>query len=164
MTNYEKVRKIAEKSAILGSVNQLIGWDQETYMPAGAIGVRGKQLELLASLLHKLKTGKSFSKALGKLIDLGTGEILDKSLSHAEAAAAREWRRDYLHTVKLPASFVKSFAKETSRAINIWAKAKEENQFRTFAPHLEKIITLSRKKADLSRIQRAPLRCPLRSL
>lgn len=149
VNGYTKLHKISEKIALLGSVSQIMGWDQETYMPTQAIEVRAMQLELLASLLHKKKTSKGFSKALGNLIDLPTGEILEKSLTGAQIAAVRDWRRDYLQTVKLPASFVKSFAKITSRSINIWSKAKEENTFRSFAPYLEKIVALSRKKADL---------------
>jgi len=146
---YTKLFALARNFAILSSTEQIIGWDQETYMPSGAITIRSLQLEQLASLVHKQKTSPAFAKALGKLIDLSTGEILANNLSSRQISAVKEWRRDYLKMVKLPASFVRTFSKVTSTAIHTWARAKTENNFRAFAPHLEKIVTLSRKKAEI---------------
>ncbi len=147
--DYSKLHGLSKQAALLSSLHGLLDWDQETYMPKGAIEVRAQEIELVASLIHKQKTSASFAKALGKLIDIPSGEIIGKELSQRQCAALREWRRDYIKTVKLPASFVKTFAKTTSTAIHAWAKAKEHNDFRAFEPHLDKIVTLCRKKADI---------------
>jgi carboxypeptidase Taq len=147
--DYAKLHEISKTTALLSSICSLIEWDQETYMPAEGIALRVPQIELMANLLHKQKISPRFAKALGKLIDLTSGEILDKSLSMAQIAAVKEWRRDYLNMVKLPSPFVKKFAKSSATSLHAWQKAKEENNFRAFAPHLEKIVILCRKKADL---------------
>ncbi len=149
MTNYAKLHQISKNAAVLNAVQQLLDWDQETYMPSDAIGLRSLQNELLASLVHKQRTGPAFAKALAKLVDLSSGALLDTSLSPPQIAAVREWRRDYLQDKKLPASFVKTFAKTTSNATHAWAKAKKSGKFREFSPFLEKIVKLCRKKADL---------------
>lgn len=146
--NYSKLHELSKTAALLHSIYYLLEWDQETYMPEQAIGVRSMQAELMANLEHKQKTGPAFGKALAKLIDLESGAILDSSLSPEKRAALREWRRDYLKQKKLPASFVKNFTQTTVRSVHAWQAAKAQNKFREFAPHLNKIVTLLRKKAD----------------
>src|SRR5689334_6035556 len=147
--HYQSLLKISKQAAVFGSMQQLLEWDQETYMPPGALEIRSQQLEALASLVHKQRTSSSFEKALSHLIDIETGAVLDQALSEAQIAALREWRRDFIRTKKLPPSFVKKFTKATSQALHAWARAKKQNSFKLFAPHFEKIVSLSRKKADL---------------
>ncbi len=54
-----------------------------------------------------------------------------------------------MRAVKLPNAFVKQFAKTTSAASHVWQSAKEHNDFKAFTPYLEKVVSLSRKKADI---------------
>jgi carboxypeptidase Taq len=146
---YAQLWEISKTTAVFESIHGLLGWDQETYMPEGAAGIRSQELEQISSLIHKQRTSPKFVKALGKLIDLKTGEIFDAELSEVQRAALHEWRRDYLKAAKLPVSFVKTLAKESSSSLHAWIKAREKNAFDEFAPHLQKMVTLSRKKADL---------------
>jgi carboxypeptidase Taq len=148
-SRYEKLHELSKNIALLSSVSNLLEWDQETFMPSAAISVRPLQLSLMASLLHKEKTSRKFSKALTDLIDLDSGQTRDPNLTSKQAAALREWRRDYLKMAKITPAFVKTFAKTTAQALSIWADAKQQKKFRKYAPVLEKIVTLSRKKADL---------------
>src|SRR6267154_2652630 len=146
---YNKLLSLSKTIALMNSVGDLLDWDQETYMPKEAIEARSLQIELLASLAHRQKTSKAFAKALSALIDMETGEINDDRLTSAQIAALREWRRDFLKDSRLPNAFVKQFAKTTSTACHVWKTAKEHSDFKAFAPHLEKIVNLSRKKADI---------------
>ncbi len=127
----------------------LLEWDQETYMPKRAIENRSSQVELIASLQHKERTSKAYTDALSALIDLETATILDPNLSKEQQAAVREWRRDYIQAVKLPTSFVEEFANASSAATHAWIDAKESNDFKSFQPHLEKVVELCRKKTEI---------------
>lgn len=146
---YDKLHKMSKTATLMGSIETLLDWDQETFMPAEGIENRAQQNEIIASLVHQKRTSKAFAKVLSSLIDLESGEIKDKSLSPAHAAALREWRRDYNKAAKLPNSFVKQLAKTTSTATHAWKTARDNNNFKAFARHLDKIVTLCRKKADL---------------
>jgi carboxypeptidase Taq len=146
---YDKLHSLSKTIALMASVEGLLDWDQETFMPKEAIEIRSQQIELLASLVHRQKTSKSFAKALSTLVDIEKGEYKDDRLPAPQIAALREWRRDYLKAIKLPNAFVKQFAKTTSTACHVWKTAKEHNDFKAFAPHLEKVVSLSRKKADI---------------
>ena len=143
------LKELSHKASVLRGVEYVLGWDQETYMPPGAAEARAEQIKLIASLIHQTKTSKEYKRALSSLIDLKTGGFLSKGLSKADQAALREWRRDYLKDSKLPTSFVEEFSKLTSIAQEVWKKARKENAFHIFAPYLEKIVQMARKKADL---------------
>ncbi len=146
--NYKKLHALSLYASTLAGISSLLEWDHETFMPIGASAFRAEQLKLLAGLIHKEKTGKKFSRALGQLVDLETGKPLVNDLSAEQKAALREWHRDYRRDAALPEEFVKEFAQTTSQAQSVWRKAKNENSFPLFAPWLDKIISLCRKKAD----------------
>ncbi|HCJ84216.1 MAG TPA: carboxypeptidase, partial [Parachlamydiales bacterium] len=148
MNPYQKIFESARKAKVLDSIKGLLHWDQETYMPLRGIDLRAEETALMAHLVHREMTSKKFGRALSQLVDLETGECFDDSLSFEKRAALREWRRDYLHEVRLPPSFVKLFAKTTALAQQVWQRAKEKSDFKLFAPHLEKIVSLCRQKAD----------------
>jgi carboxypeptidase Taq len=146
--NYADLLKLSHHARVLVGISHLLDWDQETYMPPGASGIRSVQLATLAGLIHEQKSGKKFKSALEKLIDLKTGEVIGKGLSPEKKAALKQWRRDYINENALPKTFVTEFAKLSSQAVLAWREAKKENSFPKFAPFLEKIVSMCRKKAD----------------
>ncbi len=147
-TPYDQLTDHSKTIATFSSIHSLLEWDQETYMPQEAIEFRSVQTEAMASYVHKLRTSDRLTHLLNQLIDLDSGNILDASLSEPQKAALREWRRDHLRAIKLPSTFVKSFANTCSKAIHAWSGAKKTSNFTAFAPHLEKIVHLCQKKAE----------------
>lgn len=145
--DYQALFALSKKIRHLEGICHLLEWDQETYMPKDASSVRAEQIELMAGIIHAEKTGSHFHQALSSLIDLDTGNIIP-GLSDLEQAALKAWRRDYLKAAALPNDFVKNFARLSSESMTVWAKARKNNDFKSFAPYLEKIISLSRQKAD----------------
>lgn len=146
--DYQSLFKRSREAYLLTSIDHVLGWDQETYMPEGGADFRGEQLELLSGLIHKARTSSGYTSSLSKLIDLETGKPKHTGLTDRQAASVQEWWRDWKRDTALPAPFVKEFAKLVSQSLSIWRKAKDENNFSIFAPFLDRIITMSRKKAD----------------
>lgn len=146
---YSKLHAHSLRTTVLSSISHLLDWDQETYMPQEGIDLRSEQLSAIAQLTHTSATSKAFSNVLGKLVSLKTGKVKRKDLSPEQRAALREWHRDWHKGSKLPPAFVKQLAEATTQASHVWKQAKDHNDFRAFAPHLEKIVALNRKKADL---------------
>lgn len=147
--DYLRIHQLSHHAQVLHSISNLLEWDHDTYMPADGELIRSEQLRILAGLIHQERTSKDFIEALQKLIHLGTGQILGNGLSEAQAAALKRWRRDYLKESALPKEFVEEFAQLTSQAQAVWRKARKDQSFEQFAPFLDKIVTMSRKKADL---------------
>jgi len=149
MKEYEEVVTQGRKAATLNGILNLLTWDQEVFMPKGAIESRSSQIALMAHMIHEERTSKGFRHKLEALIDLDSGKIKHKGLTDLQKSAVYEFRKDFLKQTKLPSSFIKEFSETTSLAVQIWAKAKKENDFAAFAPSLEKIVKLNQKKADI---------------
>lgn len=154
--DYAKLYKLSHHARILSGISSLLNWDQETYMPQGAASIRALQEATLAGMIHEQKSNKKFRSALAKLIDIPSGTILATNLSQEKQAALKQWRRDYIQDHALPKKFVTEFAKLSSHSVLAWREAKQTNSFSKFAPFLEKLIDMSRKKADFLGYQKHP--------
>lgn len=146
--DYQKLFELSKHIRLLQGISSILDWDQETYMPSGSAGIRSEQLEVMAGIIHREKTSRKFTTALSKLVDIPSGKIHAKELTPPQNAAVKEWRRDYLHDTALPSKFVEEFAKVTSQSVIVWRNAKKDNAFQLFAPYLDRIVQLCRKKAD----------------
>ena len=146
---YTELKELSTSIQTYSSILSLLHWDQETYMPPGGIVPRSEQISLLSGHIHELKTGRHYKSLLGKLVSLSSGKIKAKGLSKLERIAVREWFRDFDRQAKLPASFVKTFSQVTSEASQIWHTAKKANDFKLFAPFLQRIVDLNREKATI---------------
>ncbi len=127
----------------LSSIAQLVSWDQETYMPSRAAGFRAEESALLSTLMHERKT----STRAAELLDAAEGSAQAKDDDRI-AAMIREARRDYEKASKLPGSLVSELAETGSRAQEAWKSARKSNDFKAFQPWLEKMMTLTRRKAE----------------
>jgi carboxypeptidase Taq len=131
------------ETSSLGSVLALVRWDQETYMPPAGAAARAEQVELVSKMLHERKT----SKRLGELISACESDA-SVTRDAAKAANLREIRRDYDLATKLPSELVAELAKTASLAQEAWKHAREQSDFAAFRPMLEKMMTLTRRKAQ----------------
>lgn len=141
--HYTQLRTLKREAATISSIGALVSWDQETYMPAGAAEARSEQLGLLARLEHE----RSTDPRLGELI--GACES-DASVKGDErlSASVREMRRDYDIATKLPSELVEELARVGSQAQEAWKSARAGNDYNAFKPWLEKMVGLSRRKAE----------------
>jgi len=142
MGAYRELRAALREAATLNSVEGLLGWDQETYMPPGAIEARSDQHALIARLVHERRT----DPRIGELIDAAGDD--PEADSDEDRANLKLMRRDFDRASKLPSELVSELAQTTSRAQDAWKRAREASDFAAFAPWLEKVIGLSRRKAE----------------
>jgi len=126
----------------LRSIQALLEWDQETYMPQRAAEDRGNQLAVVAGVLHEKLTTDELGGLLGKLEQEVDGE------DYAVATNLREVRREHDRAVKVPTDLVKRIAKATALARDAWVPARKDADFPRFAPHLENLLELKREVAD----------------
>jgi carboxypeptidase Taq len=142
---YLELCRLSREAATINSVVQLLNWDQETYMPPAGAAHRAEEQAILATLVHERKT----SPRVGELIAACEA---DRTLSAdpmcPAAAAVREFRRDYDLATKLPKELVAELARTGSQAQEVWKQAREKSDFAMFAPWLERMMGLARRKAD----------------
>jgi carboxypeptidase Taq len=134
---------------LLESIGAIAGWDQHTYMPPKGAGHRAEQMGLLAKLGH----GKLTTPRLGELLGLAESA---KAADEVQAVNVREIRRVYDRAVKMPGKLVEEIARTVSQAQNVWAEARKNNHFPSFAPWLEKIVALKREEAQAVGFKESP--------
>ena len=135
----------------IGSAASLLGWDQETYMPAGGGAARADQISTLQGLAHEKLVGPEIESLLRQWIDPVSGEAVDASgdsWDETSRALLRETWRDFSRAKKLPSEFVIGLSRECSLAQQVWVTAREASRFQQFLPHLETIVALKRQEAD----------------
>ena len=142
-TAYEALIEASQEASVLGSVAELIGWDQETMMPPGGAEYRAQQQALLARLHHERITDPHIRELLEEC-----ESSMDLDIDTPEATNVRELRRDYDREVKLPSELVTELAATASAGQHEWIEARKDNDFARFLPWLEKTVELNRRKAE----------------
>ena len=140
-----RYRDLLQRAAVLSDLQQvstLLFWDQETHLPRGAAEARGQQKATVGTLAHELLT----DPGLGELVEALEAAGLPEG--SVEAAAVRQMRRAVDRASKLPVSLVEALEKHTARARAVWERAREDRDFRAFAPELERTVALKREEAE----------------
>lgn len=128
------VRRIETLSGIEGTLD----WDQQTMMPPKAAALRGEQQALVAGLAHE---HISDPRIEGWLADLeGTEDPV-------RAAAERNLGRTYRREKRVPADLVDALARAKSEGFGVWVAAKKSDDWASFRPKLEQLVSLSRQRA-----------------
>src|SRR6185295_17209239 len=141
---YDELMGRVRAETLLTTIEALLEWDEETYMPAGGVENRSEQLALVAGLLHDRGT----DPRLGELLDALEGsELLDDPAAPA-AVNVRAVRREYDRFVRLPRRLVEDVARTTALAQTAWAQARDAADFARFRPWLERILGLKRQEAE----------------
>jgi carboxypeptidase Taq len=144
---FKKLIVSLKEIGLLSGIGSLLSWDQETYMPSGAIDVRSEQSALMAELVHARWTGDAFRRVLSEWVDLDSGAFLG-DVSDEEKRFLSEVYRDWKKAVLLPSSFVSAFSSLTSKAQHVWQEARAASRFSLFQPYLAQVVAMSRERAD----------------
>ncbi len=130
--------------ADLRAALSLLAWDQNTAMPEGAAEVRGEQSATLQGLIHDRWTNDRLGELLTELAPV----VANEPFTDADRGLVREATRERGHATKLPRGLVEEMARVEAQSFEAWRKARENNDFASFAPWLARTITLQREVAD----------------
>jgi carboxypeptidase Taq len=118
----------------------LLGWDEETMLPASGREERGYQLATLEGLRHALLV----SDNLGDLVEGVANQPGDSPRWTREIQLLRRLRR---HALALPQDLVRHLASARSHALGCWEEARVRNDFGIFAQPFDQLLGLLRDKA-----------------
>lgn len=120
----------------------LLGWDQETFMPSGAYQARADQISTLQTLAHQL------------LVSDNSKELADKIRSYDRAQSDFEKRifalflREHDRAIKIPNYLIKKLSMAKTVCLNSWKKAYEESNFKIFESELRQLIDLKIQETE----------------
>jgi carboxypeptidase Taq len=127
----------------LQAAEELLDWDQETYMPPGGQQARGRTAATLAGLRHRRLTSPELQEVLAACEEAAAagpeGEVL--------AAQVHSARLDVDRAVRLPESLVQALARARSSCGAAWRQAREAADFGLLAAELRRLVGLKREEA-----------------
>ena len=146
--NYESVQQaleaLAKHQQVLAAYNHAIGvlhLDASTAAPKGTWEGRGRTMATLSEITYNLETDPKVGEMLSYL------EAHLDELNPQQKRQVEVLRKSYDQTKKIPADEIIAYSVLMNDSQAAWEKAKNENDFDTFAPYLEKIVSFNRKFA-----------------
>jgi carboxypeptidase Taq len=139
--SFESLRQAAARVQDLADAMSVLSWDQETYMPPGAIAARAAQLGTLSGMHHRMLAEELMPLAQQLLAQVD-------SLPAQVQLNVRQLHRQLTKTLKLPEALVTAMATATAEAQHAWEQARAANDFAQFAPHLQRILDLKHEEAE----------------
>jgi carboxypeptidase Taq len=141
---YELLTSRSKETSYLESTLRLLHWDQSTYIPTNGHVHRVNQLSFLAKLKHSMTT----DPVIGEWLAHVEGTELTRDPLSAEAVNIREWRRLFDRAVKIPEDLAVELARASAEGQSVWEKARPKNDWNTFKPYLEQLVSLKREQAE----------------
>lgn len=138
---YTRLVATLREHADFAAALRLLEWDQETFMPAGVLEDRARQIGLLAGVLHERHTDPAF---LDLVDDLATRL---SELDDGQAVDVRETKWHLDRTRRLDTALVRERSALHAEAHGVWIGARRDNDFNALAPFLERIVTIERRVA-----------------
>ncbi len=140
MTAYEDLMTFQRDTEALAQVAGRLSWDQETVMPRGAAEQRSDELAAMESMLHQRRTDPRVGDWLAA--------ISEDTLDPVAKAQLRQIRRSHARAVRVPERLAAELARITSRAHVVWAEARADDDFASFAPMLKQVVALRREEGE----------------
>lgn len=135
----QKYQTIRNKMLAYRFASFVINWDSNTEAPSGSFETRARHFGILSEESYKLSTSKETIDVIDQLYK--NKNSLDEVLKHeiTEAKIGIEKLK------KVPMDEYVEYMSLLAKSENIWAKAKNNNDWKSFEPVLEKIVTFLKK-------------------
>ena len=124
--------------------------DATTVAPSDTWEGRGKTMEIMSGIIYELETNPDNGQWLSFL------EAHAEELTPVQKRQAEVIRKNYDQTQKIPAEEYVAYSVLLNDAQTVWQKAKNNDDFASFAPYLEKIVDYNRKFAGYYNPDLAP--------
>jgi len=141
--NFEKLKGLLDESTRLVGVATSLEWEMQTWTPEEAQPGMAAKKSMAEKLAHRAFTKEPIGAALRTLVSQ------KDQLERSEGSLVERLCYCYERMRVLPPEFVEKKSQTTAKAYDAWQKAKEKKDFSLFAPHLKKVIELTREEALL---------------
>lgn len=137
---YEQLKTYMDRVMAIKTAMTLFEWDNETLAPQEAGELTSQVIGVLSGEYFQALTCSELRQRLKECRE-------DEALSEPEAANVRELWEELEKIQCIPQNEYQDFATLTARATRVWARAKEDNDFKAFAPTLKRVIEYQKKFA-----------------
>ncbi|MDR4946864.1 carboxypeptidase M32 [Neobacillus cucumis] len=141
----EQFNELDEKITHFSSILGLADWDQKVMAPKKGRNVFAKAIGTLRTEIFKL----SISREMGQLLEILSLKENHSLLDERTRARVREYKNYYHKSKAIPTDLFKEYSILTAQANDAWEEARENNDFASYLPFLEKIIAYKRQFAEI---------------
>ncbi|WP_018922379.1 carboxypeptidase M32 [Salsuginibacillus kocurii] len=125
----------------MDAYNQAIGlmnWDLRTKAPKKGAEQRSNALGTLSTEVFKIQTSDEMKAYIDEILE-------SDDVSPISKRSAEELNKNYMKMKKIPEEEYKEYEILASQTESVWAEAKENGDFSSFQPYLEKIIDFKKR-------------------
>ncbi|MFI5385262.1 MAG: carboxypeptidase M32 [Fimbriimonadales bacterium] len=137
-TEFEALKSRLEDLNAIHAAIAMMDWDQQTYMPRGGAEARSEHVSILSRMFHEMFTAEETKNLLSKA----------KADDEDQAAMLRVVKRDLDLATKIPSELVAEKSRLAAIGHESWVKARANNDFKSFAPTLERMFDIARQEAE----------------
>ena len=138
--SYLKLEHHFRTIANFEEIGAIVNWDQAVNMPEPAGPRRAAAMASLTRLIHDLVADP-------QLQDWIADAEADSTLDEWQKANLREISRQVIRATALPADLVEATAVACTTSEQAWRRFRSENDFASYAPHLERVVDHQRNCA-----------------
>ncbi|HHX59218.1 MAG TPA: carboxypeptidase M32 [Epulopiscium sp.] len=138
----EQLMELQKRMKAYIYASSIFEWDQATGATKKGVATRAIARGVLAGDIYAIQTSDEMKQVLEVL------EANKEELDLATLAMVRECRKDYDDNTKIPKEEVMKYTEVVANAESAWEKAKDLDDFEFFKPHLEEIVSYTRKFID----------------
>jgi carboxypeptidase Taq len=144
---FAAARDHARRSAVLATIDALVGWDERTKMPPRAGSWRAEQAAELAAIVHRHRT----DPRQGERLEALAAGPLASGRTPEEQATIRLLKHDFDKQARLPPRLVEELARTAVEAQQAWVAARAASCWADLEPWLERVFALKREQAACQR-------------
>lgn len=147
LERYEELRGRLATIADLTGALSLLGWDQQTQMPATGAPGRSDATATLTRILDEHFSDPALGALLEELVPWSEQQPYESD----EASIVRVTLRDYRLNLLVPTDLKVALSEARSEGFVKWVEARQASDFSILQPTLERIVDLHRKAIALVR-------------
>lgn len=146
----DKIKAFENTNSALNHAAGILYYDGDTVAPAGSVEIRALTLGEISRMSYELITAPDFIEAL---------EVLNANLdglSQIDKRKVSELYREYDNTRKIPMQEMIDFNIHLTESSAVWHTAKENNDFASFEPYLQKTFDTLKRFASYTEPDKDP--------
>lgn len=143
MNNYTKLENELLTISHFNNILSILYWDVAVNMPIGSGKSRTNEIVTLTSLVHSMLKSPMLKELLNK------AKEESKNLNEWQNANIREIERKIIDANCIDEQLQKKLVAATTKAELVWRKARADNDYNLFKPHLQKVLAYTKEVAQV---------------
>lgn len=144
---FKRLQPSLDKVSALSAALTLFSWDNSTAAPKAAIENTSKAIGILSGELYHTLINDDTKQLLAEL----STDSEQAQLSFQEKAIVKTLNKQFRQMAAIPPEEYQAYNMLLAKAYPVWENAKDKNDYASYAPVLEEIITYTKKFASYNR-------------